>query len=79
MFKHKQTNKNEYETILHLAMGAIRTSLLNLNPDKIMSLGSNKIILEKVILDTNYLLRLLNLQGKLDCQIAKETFEMLKK
>lgn len=75
----KQTNKNEYETILHLAMGAIRTSLLNLNPDKIMSLGSNKIILEKVILDTNYLLRLLNLQGKLDCQIAKETFEMLKK
>lgn len=75
----KQNNKEEYETILHLAMGAIRTSLLNLNPDKIMTLSSSKVIIEKVILDTNYLLRLLNLQGKLDCQIAKETFEMLKK
>ena len=77
--KVKDARKEIYETILHLAMGAIRTSLLNLDPEKIKNLSSNNVAVEKVILDTNYLLRLLNLQGRLDCKIAGETFEMLKK
>lgn len=70
--------KDKYKTLLKLNMGAMRVSLLDLKPDKIKDLNEKNVI-STVILDTNYLLRLFNLQSEIDCKTAKETYEILAK
>lgn len=79
IYEIKEQRKQIYNTLLKLTMGAIRASVLNLTPEKIKDLDRDEIIIQTVILDTNFLLRLLALQGRTDCKIAEETFGILKK
>lgn len=74
-----QINKSEtYNTFLHIYNGAIQASLLNFEPEKIEYISSSKINLTNIILDTNFILRMLNLQSELDVRMAEETLASLR-
>ena len=79
LFKIRDNDPEVYNTLIKITMGAIRTSILNLSPENIKDLNKDDVIVKTVILDTNFLLRLLNLQSKIDCRIASETHEILRK
>lgn len=64
--------------VASLLFGAQKTYLLNLRPSESEEFVGNNFV-DEVILDSNFILRLLNLQDKLNCCIAQETFEILKK
>lgn len=63
--------------VASLLFGAQKTYLLNLKPSESEEFLSNDFV-DEVILDTNFVLRLLNLQDGLNCTVAQETFSFLK-
>lgn len=67
-----------FETFLQLYDGAVQASLLNFEPDKITGICESALQISNVILDTNFILRILNLQSEYDVSIALETTDCLK-
>lgn len=78
LFECKRNNVTLYNAFLRLYKGAVQSTLLNFNPDKIESLQNNNLKIEKVILDSNFLMRVLDIQTEVECQIAQETLRILK-
>lgn len=75
-----KNKKHEYfNTFLLLYNGAIHASLLNFDVKQINNISDASLQFKNVILDTNFILRILNLQSELDCNIADETLSTLKK
>ena len=74
-----QANSSEhFKTFLLLYNGAVQSSLLNFETDKIETVCDSSIPFENILLDTNFILRMLNLQSEFDCSVAKETLNALK-
>lgn len=74
-----QSKKSEYfKTFLLLYNGAVQSSLLNFETKQIDNVCESNIKLSNIILDTNVILRMLNLQSEFDCSITSETLSMLK-
>lgn len=67
-----------FKTFLLLYNGAVQSSLLNFETNKINTVCESSLQLKHVILDTNFILRMLDLQSEFDCITANETIGMLK-
>lgn len=67
-----------FETFVQLYNGAVQASLLNFEPDQISEISEKNFQISNVILDTNFILRMLNLQSEYDVSVALETIECLK-
>lgn len=78
LFYCKINNTALYSAFLRLYKGAVQSTLLNFNPEKIKSLQNLNLNIKKVILDTNFLMRILDIQTELEGQMAQETIRLLK-
>lgn len=73
----RHCNQPYYQSFLRLYNGAVQTSLLNLGLDKVQELQGRRMNIDQVILDTNFLMRVLDIQAEWDGQMALETLNML--
>lgn len=71
-------SSQHFKTFLLLYNGAIQSTLLNFETEKIENVCDSSIPFENIILDTNFILRMLNLQSEFDCDVAQETLSALK-
>lgn len=67
-----------FKTFLLLYNGAVQSTLLNFEIDKIENVCDTSIPFENIVLDTNFILRMLDLQSEFDCDVAQETLSALK-
>lgn len=74
-----EKKSSHFETFLLLYNGAIQSSLLNFETKQINTMCDSTLQFKNVLLDTNFILRMLNLQSEFDCITANETIEMLNK
>ncbi len=74
----QEKNSIHFKTFLLLYNGAVQSSLLNFETDKINNICESSIPFKNIILDTNFILRMLDLQSEFDCSVAKETLSALK-
>ena len=75
----KNSNIEQYHCFMKLYKGAVQTTLLNFQPEKIETLEKRQLNIKKVILDSNFVMRILDIQAELECTIAKETLQNVKK
>lgn len=75
----KSTDLTLYQCFVKLYKGAVQTTLLNFQPTEIETLEKRSINVKKVILDSNFVMRILNIQASLECTIARETLHNVKK
>lgn len=74
-----RANKHSlYDTFLKLYKGAVQSTLLNFNPEKIKELQRDNLQISKVILDSNFVMRILDIQTELEGKMARETLVALK-
>lgn len=71
-------SSEHFKTFLLLYNGAVQSTLLNFEIDKIENVCDSSIPFENIILDTNFILRMLDLQSEFDCDVAQETLSALK-
>ncbi len=74
----REHNRSQFSTFLLLYNGAVQSSLLNFETSEINAICEDKLKISNVILDTNFLLRLLDLQSDFDCKASTETLALLK-
>ena len=77
LVKCRDEKKNEYNSFIKLFDGAVQTSLLNFTPKQISEVSDSSFKIENVILDTNFILRLLKLQAPIDNETAYDTWKQL--
>ncbi len=70
----KEENSNPYKALLLLYTGATQACLLNLTTEEIEKVEKSELQVKKIILDTNFIMRLLDIQNQYECTMAKETF-----
>lgn len=73
----RDTKSNLFKTFLLLYNGAVHTSLLNFEVEQINDVCGSSLHFENLILDTNFILRMLDLQSEFDCVIASDTISTL--
>ena len=73
----RDTKSNLFKTFLLLYNGAVHTSLLNFEVEQIDDVCGSSLHFENLILDTNFILRMLDLQSEFDCVIASDTISTL--
>lgn len=78
MLDCKRQKLPEYSAFIKLFDGAIQSSLLNFTPAVIRDTVDKRFRIQVAILDTNFLLRLMNLQSELDNASAYSTWEDLR-
>lgn len=78
LFECREHKAENYNAIINLYNGAIQATLLNFDPDKIDNLQNNDFLVNSVVLDTNFLMRLLDIQTENEYIAAMETLETLK-
>lgn len=71
-------SSEHFKTFLLLYNGAVQSTLLNFETDKIENVCDSSIPFENIVLDTNFILRMLDLQSEFDCEVAQETLNALK-
>jgi len=76
LVKIKNENNRHHIAIQHLYSGAIQTSLLNFAPEKIKSLQHESQI-EHALLDSNFVMRVINIQTELESEMAMDTYRTL--
>lgn len=74
----KVNNKENYTSFLRLHNGAVQATLLNSKPNKLKDFTDKTLEIEQVVLDSNFLMRILDLQTEADCLTAKDTLRLLK-
>lgn len=77
LLKCKKEKLPEYFSFIKLFDGAIQSTLLNFTPSVIKSTVDKQFKIEAAILDTNFILRLMELQPELDNESAYNTWEDL--
>ncbi len=75
----KSSNIERYHCFVKLYKGAVQATLLNFKPKEIENFEKQCINIKKVILDSNFVMRILDIQASLECEIAKETLHNVKK
>ena len=78
LLNSKDENNPEYMAFVKLFDGAVQTSLLNFTPKQIGEVTTPSFKISNVLLDTNFILRLIQLQDPLDCEMAIETWQSLR-
>ena len=78
LLKIRDENSIEYKAFVKLFDGAVQTSLLNFTPKQIGDITTPSFSIANVLLDTNFVLRLIKLQDPLECEMAIETWQSLK-
>lgn len=74
-----QNKKSEhFKTFLLLYNGAVQSSLFNFGTEEIDDLNKTAIPFSNIILDTNFILRMLDLQTEFDGAVTRETLAALK-
>lgn len=79
LFECREKHTDNYTAIVKLYKGAVQSTLLNFNPDKIQLFQDDNLLVEQIILDTNFVMRILDIQTENECIMAQETFQTLKK
>lgn len=77
LFAEKEQNSSSYQSFIRLYEGAIQSSLLNFTPNEINNITIEKFVITNVILDANFIMRILNIQTEIECQSATETLKSL--
>lgn len=77
LFECREKCTAQYKAFLNLYNGAVQSTLLNFNPDKIDSIQDDGLNLSKIVLDTNFVMRLLDIQTENEYVMALETYETL--
>lgn len=75
----KSRNSEDYHAFLNIYTGAAQTALLNFRPSNIEELQNEQCHISNVVLDSNFVMRVLDLQTENECQMAIETLNTLKK
>lgn len=75
----KEENSNPYKALLLLYAGATQACLLNLTTEEIKEAEKSELKVKKIILDTNFIMRLLDIQNLHECTMAKETLGYIQK
>ena len=75
----REENSNSYKALLLLYTGATQACLLNLTTEEIEKVEKSELKGKKIILDTNFIMRLLDIQNSYECAMAKETFWYIQK
>lgn len=75
--KCKSDGKVLYTAFLRLYKGTVQSTLLNFYPEKIESLQNLNLQIDKVILDSNFIMRILDIQTEIEGQMAQETIYAL--
>jgi hypothetical protein len=70
-------NLRLYTCFLKLYKGAVQSTLLNFNPENIEFMQNYTTNITTVILDSNFIMRILDIQGELECDVAIETVKLL--
>jgi len=70
----RANNDKNYTAAQRIYKGAVQASLLNISLSKTTALQTDPLPFEHFILDTNFILRILDLQSKHECSMAHETF-----
>lgn len=73
----RDKNAAEYKAFIRIFDGAVQTSLLNFSPSQISEVSDTKFEISHVVLDTNFVLRLLKLQASIDNETAYDTWKQL--
>jgi len=79
LLNERSKNSKFYETLQDIYAGVILTSLIQYGKEEIEKFESEDIKLKNVLLDSNYIFRLLNLQTTFEYQASIETWELLNK
>lgn len=77
LLKSKKEGSQSFSSFVKLFDGAVQTSLLNYSPEQIKPITDKTFAFDHILLDTNFILRLLGLQPPLDNEAAKSTWESL--
>jgi hypothetical protein len=76
----KIRNSVSYSATQRIYKGAVQASMLNLPHEKVQGINTenDSLPFDNLIIDTNFAMRILGIQAKLECMAAKETFTTLK-
>lgn len=66
-----------FSSFVKIFDGAVQTSLLNFSPEEIQQISDKNFAIDHIILDTNFILRLMGLQPPMDNESAIATWECL--
>ena len=66
-----------FSSFVKIFDGAVQTSLLNFTPEEIKQISDKNFAIDHIILDTNFILRLMGLQPPMDNESAIATWESL--
>lgn len=75
----KSKNNKEYQSLEKLYCGATQSTLLNFKVEDIEQLQSADLNITNVILDSNFIMRILDIQTENECTVAIDTLNTLKK
>lgn len=78
LYDCKINNQRVYSAFIRIYNGALQSTLLNFNPDKLDSIQKIDLAINKVVLDSNFLMRVLDLQAELEGKVAQDTLNLLK-
>lgn len=78
LIKIRDDKRTLFLAFIKIYNGAVQASLLNYSPQQIGAIDSHESVFSKIILDTNFLFRLLNLQTEYDLSSATETISNIK-
>ena len=77
LIQSKKNNKEYFRSFVRLFDGAVQTTLLNFTPKIIKEVSDSEFKIKNALLDTNFILRLLELQSELDNETAITTWNEL--
>ena len=76
LLEERRNNTKDYQFLKNIYFGVIIATLISSGDDNLVE--NEKFAVENVILDSNYIFRLLNLQTELECLAARDTYKALK-
>lgn len=74
----EEKSEDKITAFRQLYNGAVQASLLGVNPDTVEAVAEQPFKIKKVVLDTNFIIRLLGLQTEIENKLARELWGVLK-
>jgi len=78
LISSRKNGTEAFGSFVKIFDGAVQTSLLNFSPEKLDQISDKSFALDHIILDTNFILRLMGLQPPMDNEAAITTWESLR-
>ena len=79
LFECRSNKKKSYNAFLRLYKGAVQATLLRFNPKRIKSLQTMNFKINKAILDSNFVMRVLDIQDEYESIASQETIRIMQR